>query len=89
MRDASELTFIRNISSLLGWSTKDPTSNAIDNISDTSTGNRRSQLVRGLSATLQASQKLAHEQVKATLLTSILPKSSNKVTPIEGGDEAT
>lgn len=86
MRDASELTFIRNISSLLGWSSKDPSAEAIDNTSDTSSGNRRSELERSMSATLQASQKEAHNQVKASILTSILPKSSNKVTPMTDGE---
>lgn len=80
MRNASELTFIQNILSILGWSTSDPTAEAIDNISDNSTGNRRSQLVRNISASMQSSIH-ALDEMKGNILTKIIPKSSNKVTP--------
>ena len=93
MRATSELTFIHNILNVFGLSTSDPTREAIDNISDSSSSvghnsiiNTSQKLVRKLSESLHRSSVHAVEYVKDTLLTSILPKSPTKVTPITGDE---
>ena len=94
MRGTSELTFVNNILNIFGLSTSDPTKEAIDNISDSSSSmghnsivSTSQKLVRKLSNSLHRSSVHAVEYVKDALLTSILPKSSCKVTPITGDVE--
>ena len=93
MRGTSELTFVHNILNIFGLSTSDPTREAIDNISDTSSSMGHSnilstsqKLVRKLSGSVHRSSVHAVEYVKDTLLTSIIPKPSTKVMPMTGED---